>query len=238
MNFLEKIFDNLEVKYGDQFNNDRTMTINVEPMRYNVKPRDLINGCTMTINVEPMKCDCDCDCSKAHDCCNDEKCCCHYEDIDDVDIDDYDEIIETPVTTIEMGNLDPIVAKNAVTASELRARFWDDEEDSEETREETREETSEETVKLINVNKNVSQALEIIYDVINEVADDGEDFVEFNLVEEFPELFKNLCEVTMDKVLARISRHLTENGFNVKTKSEVNEYDNKIEKSYCVEVDW
>lgn len=209
MNFLEKIFDNLEVKYGDQFN----------------------NGCTMTINVEPMKCDCNC--SKAHDCCNDEKCCCHYEDIDDVDIDDYDEIIETPVTTIEMGNLDPIVAKNAVTASELRARFWDDEEDSEEP-----EEVEKETVKLINVNKNVSQALEIIYDVINEVADDGEDFVEFDLVEEFPELFKNVRDVTMDKVLARISRHLTENGFNVKTKSEVNEYDNKVEKSYRVEVDW
>ena len=211
MNFLEKIFDNLEVKYGEQFN----------------------NGCTMTINVEPMKCDCDCNCSKAHDCCNNEKCHCHYEDIDDVDIDDYDEIIETPVTTIEMGNLDPIVAKNAVTASELRARFWDDEEDSEEP-----EEVEEETVKLINVNKNVSQALEVIYDVINEVADDGEDFVEFDLVEEFPELFKNVRDVTMDKVLARISRHLTENGFNVKTKSEVNEYDNKVEKSYRVEVDW
>ena len=210
---LGKMFKDLEVKYGDKFN----------------------NGCTMTINIEPMKCDCDCDCdcSKTHDCCNDEKCCCHYEDIDDVDIDDYDEIIETPVTTIEMGNLDPIVAKNAVTASELRARFWDDEEDSEEP-----EEVEEETVKLINVNKNVSQALEVIYDVINEVADDGEDFVEFDLVEEFPELFKNVRDVTMDKVLARISRHLTENGFNVKTKSEVNEYDNKVEKSYRVEVDW
>ena len=210
---LGKMFKDLEVKHGDKFN----------------------NGCTMTINIEPMKCDCDCDCdcSKTHDCCNDEKCCCHYEDIDDVDIDDYDEIIETPVTTIEMGNLDPIVAKNAVTASELRARFWDDEEDSEEP-----EEVEEETVKLINVNKNVSQALEVIYDVINEVADDGEDFVEFDLVEEFPELFKNVRDVTMDKVLARISRHLTENGFNVKTKSEVNEYDNKVEKSYRVEVDW
>ena len=210
---LGKMFKDLEVKYGDKFN----------------------NGCTMTINIEPMKCDCDCDCdcSKTHDCCNDEKCCCHYEDIDDVDIDDYDEIIETPVTTIEMGNLDPIVAKNAVTASELRARFWDDEEDSEEP-----EEVEEETVKLINVNKNVSQALEVIYDVINEVADDGEDFVEFDLVEEFPELFKNVRDVTMDKVLARISRHLTENGFNVKTKSEVNEYDNKVEKVYTVSVNW
>lgn len=210
---LGKMFKDLEVKYGDKFN----------------------NGCSMTINIEPMKCDCDCDCdcSKTHDYCNDEKCCCHYEDIDDVDIDDYDEIIETPVTTIEMGNLDPIVAKNAVTASELRARFWDDEEDSEEP-----EEVEEEPVKLINVNKNVSQALEVIYDVINEVADDGEDFVEFDLVEEFPELFKNVRDVTMDKVLARISKHLTENGFNVKTKSEVNEYDNKVEKSYRVEVDW
>ena len=208
---LGKMFKDLEVKYGDKFN----------------------NGCTMTINIEPMKCDCDCDCSKTHDCCNDEKCCCHYEDIDDVDIDDYDEIIETPVTTIEMGNLDPIVAKNAVTASELRARFWDDEEDSEEP-----EEVEEEPVKLINVNKNVSQALEVIYDVINEVADVGEDFAEFDLVEEFPELFKNVRDVTMDKVLARISKHLTENGFNVKTKSEVNEYDNKVEKVYTVSVNW
>lgn len=213
---LGKMFKDLEVKYSDKFN----------------------NGCTMTINVEPMKCDCDC--SKTHDCCNDEKCCCHYEDIDDVDIDDYDEIIETPVTKIEMGNLDPIVAENAVTASSLRAynevAFEDDYDDEE--NDEVDEVEKEPEVKLINVNKNVSKALETIYDVIQEVNDDGETCAEFDLVEEFPELFENVRDVTMEKVLSRIARHLSENGFDVETYNDTNEYDNKVEKVYTVEVSW
>lgn len=178
------------------------------------------NYVSINVSYENKNDNCDCGCNRC------------YEDIE--------EEITDPVTKIEMGNLDPIVAENAVTASSLRA-YWDDDcedEDDGETDDEEQEVLEEPEVKLINVNKNVSKALETIYDVISEVNEDGDNWAEFDLVEEFPELFKNVRDVTMDKVLNRISRHLTENGFNVQTHSEVNEYDNKVEKSYLVEVDW
>lgn len=195
---LNKIFDNLEVKYGDEVAKTPTyMTVEVSNVSYN----------------DDCKCNCGCDCH------------CNYEDFEE----------EEPITTIEMGNLDPIVAKNAVTASSLRAynevAFEDDEEENDEVEEEPK-------VKLINVNKNVSKALETIYDVIQEVNDDGETYAEFDLVEEFPELFENVRDVTMEKVLSRISRHLSENGFDVETYNDTNEYDNKVEKVYTVEVSW
>lgn len=172
---------------------------------------------------------------KYNDKCDTNTCNCScqrlYEDIDE----DIDEDVTEPVIKIEMGNLDPIVAENAVTASELRLRNLECAEFCEDVE---GDEVVEPEVKLINVNKNVSKALETIYDVVSEVNDDGETCVTFNLVEEFPELFENVREVTMEKVMNRISRHLSENGFDVETNSEVNEYDNKVEKVYEVTVAW
>lgn len=200
---LNKIFDNLEVKYGDEVAKTPTyMTVEVSNASYN----------------DDCKCNCGCDCH------------CNYEDFEE----------EEPVTKIEMGNLDPIVAENAVTASSLRTynevAFEDDYDDEE--NDEVDEVEEEPEVKLINVNKNVSKALETIYDVIQEVNDDGETCAEFDLVEEFPELFENVRDVTMEKVLSRIARHLSENGFDVETYNDTNEYDNKVEKVYTVEVSW
>lgn len=212
---LSKIFKDLEVKYGDTLkdtfktNDWKNVTINVT---YDNK------------NDDDKKTDCsdkDCHCCDCHDLYSDNI----YDDIDDA------------VTTITMDNLDPIIAKNAVTADSLRAYnelFNDD--FCDECDENDVEKESE--VKLINVNKNVSTALETIYDVISEVNEDGETFVEFDLVEEFPELFKNVRDVTMEKVLIRIARHLSENGFDVETHSETNEYDNKVEKVYTVSISW
>ena len=213
---LGKIFKDLEVKYGDTlkdaFKSDwKNVTINVT---YDTDDKD-------------KDCGKDCHCG---DCCD-----CHNLYSDNI-YDDIDEDIDEPVTTITMGNLDPIVANNAVTADSLRAynELFDDEDD-EDDEDEVEEEPE---VKLINVNKNVSKALETIYDVITEINDDGETYLEVDLVEEFPELFKNVREVTMEKVLTRIARHLSENGFNVETHNETNEYDNKVEKVYSVSISW
>ena len=203
---LNKMFKDLEVKYGDS-----------------LKDAFKSGYCNITLNVgkDDNKCDCG-------ECCS---CDRYYEDVE--------EDIQEPVTKIEMGNLDPIIADNAVTATSLRA--YNEimaENDCDCCDEDEEDEVEEEPVKLINVNKNVSKALETIYDVILEVNEDGETYVSFDLVEEFPELFKNVRDVTMNKVLNRISRHLSENGFDVETHSETNEYDNKVEKVYTVDVSW
>ena len=217
---LGKIFKDLEVKYGDTlkdaFKSDwKNVTINVT---YDTNDKDNDCGCTNK--------DCHCD-----DCCD-----CHNLYSDNI-YDDIDEDIDEPVTTITMGNLDPIVANNAVTADSLRAynELFDDDCCDEDDEDEVEEEPE---VKLINVNKNVSKALETIYDVITEINDDGETYLEVDLIEEFPELFKNVREVTMEKVLTRIARHLSENGFDVETHNETNEYDNKVEKVYSVSISW
>lgn len=217
MDFLQKIFDNLDIKYD-----------------MNGLNKGLFNKYDITITVdgkdcgkENCTCTCNCDTKCFHNECNcDEP---HYEDID---ADRFD-----PVTKIEMEGLDPIIAENAVTADSLR--FYNEDEDEDELHYEDEDEEDEEPeVKLINVNKNVSKALETIYDVIIEVNLDGDNEVTFNLVDEFPELFKNVRDVTMEKVLARIARHLSENGFDVETHNETNEYDNKVEKVYTVNINW
>ena len=221
---LGKIFKDLEVKYGDTlkdaFKSDwKNVTINVT---YDTNDKDKKDDCSY------CNCECDtCDCRDTCDCYD-----AYYEDVDNG--------IGVPVTKIEMGNLDPIVAENAVTADGLRAlndccSYFDEDEDEDDDEDEVEEEPE---VKLINVNKNVSKALETIYDVITEINDDGETYLEVDLVEEFPELFKNVREVTMEKVLTRIARHLSENGFDVETHNETNEYDNKVEKVYSVSISW
>lgn len=237
MDFLQKIFDNLNIKYDMNDLNKGLFNKYDITIKVNGKDRDNEN-CTYNCNCDTKcthnNCSCNCDTKCTHNncSCNHDECECdepHYED--------WDENVLEPVTTITMGNLDPIVANNAVTAESLRAynELFDDVCCDEDDEDEVEEEPE---VKLINVNKNVSKALETIYDVIQEVNDDGDNEVTFDLVDEFPELFKNVRDVTMEKVLKRISRHLTENGFNVETHNETNEYDNKIEKVYTVSVNW
>ena len=100
MDFLQKIFDNLDIKYDMNDSN-----------------KGLINKYDITITVdgkdcgkENCTCTCNCDTKCFHNECNcDEP---HYEDID---ADRFD-----PVTKIEMEGLDPIIAENAVTADSLR----------------------------------------------------------------------------------------------------------------------
>lgn len=217
MDFLQKIFDNLNIKYdmndlNKGLSNKYDITIKV-----NAKDSDNEN-CDYTCNCDTKCCHNECKCNELY-----------YDDIDDNTFD--------PVTKIEMEGLDPIIAENAVTAESLRAynELFDDDCCNEDNEDEVEEEPE---VKLINVNKNVSKALETIYDVITEINDDGDNEATFDLVDEFPELFKNVRDVTMEKVLKRISRHLTENGFNVETHNETNEYDNKVEKVYTVSVNW
>ena len=221
MDFLQKIFDNLNIKYD-----------------MNDLNKGLFNKYDITITVDGKDCGkenctytCNCDTKCTHNNCS----CTHNEcECDEPHYEDWDDSLLEPVTKLEMEGLDPIVAENAVRADSLRL---DEDDDLFDCLDED-EDDEEPEVKLINVNKNVSKALETIYDVITEVNFDGDNEVTFNLVDEFPELFKNVRDVTMEKVLKRISWHLSENGFDVETNVETNEYDNKIEKVYTVSVNW
>ena len=233
---LRKLFENLEVKYANC----------LKPGKYDI---------TIDVNYDGEKvgkCQCGCKCQSRYEDCN-----CDENDVD-VDLnkeweDDEEELLNkideledlydgdedepediNPVKELHIsGCSTPIVVENAVNAITLYDNCCDYEEDLESS-----DTYVEPEVKLINVNKNVSKALETIYDVITEINDDGETYLEVDLVEEFPELFKNVREVTMEKVLTRIARHLSENGFDVETHNETNEYDNKVEKVYSVSISW
>lgn len=233
---LRKLFENLEVKYANC----------LKPGKYDI---------TIDVNYNGEKvgeCQCGCKCKSRYEDCN-----CDENDVDvdlnkewednekellnkidelenlyDGDEDEPEDI--NPVKELHIsGCSTPIVVENAVNANTLYDNCCDYEEDLESS-----DTYVEPKVKLINVNKNVSKALETIYDVIQEVNDDGETYLEVDLVDEFPELFENVREETMDKVLDRIKKHLSANNFNVLTEESVEEHDGIIEKVYSVIVSW
>ena len=233
---LKKLFENLEVKYANC----------LKPGKYDI---------TIDVNYDGEKvgeCQCGCKCKSRYEDCN-----CDENDVD-VDLnkeweDDEEELLNkineledlydgdedepediNPVKELHISGCSTlIVVENAVNAIALYDNCCDYEEDLEDS-----DTYVEPEVKLINVNKNVSKALETIYDVIQEVNDDNDNEAYFDLVDEFPELFENVREETMDKVLDRINKHLTLNNFNVETEKSINEHDGFIEKVYSVLVTW
>lgn len=217
---LKKLFENLEVKYEE-----------------NMKP----GNCDITISFKTKDKD-DCNC-KYNQC----SCDRHYEDIDEdlkekIDnleslYDEDNEYYEPEPIVKELnyeGESTPIYVENAVNTDFL----YDDKWSAEDFDENESDNYVEPKVKHINVNKNVSEALETIYDVITEQNRDDEDEAYFDLEKDFPELFENVDSKEMEIVMSRIQDHLIENGFDVETKYLNNEHDGLVEVSYIVWVKW
>ena len=134
--------------------------------------------------------------------------CCdhpHYENYSDEEI----ENMEKP----KKKKLDPIVPEYELTADEAR-------------------ELGKPKVKLINVNKTVSKLLTYVYNDIAEFAEEG--VLEYNLLADFPEELEGVRSVTMVKVIERMAKHLSDNGFD----TDITINDIKEPRDYILLIEW
>lgn len=123
------------------------------------------------------------------------------EDYNDSFIKELDEAFKRYESANKPSKADEIKVKNAFHAKDLKVKP---------------------KVRLINVNKTVSEMLEVIYALIKANANEGHIFIDFG-DKSWDKWLDNVRPQTLEKVSDRIANHLDLNGFDVDVDFEIDD---------------